>query len=249
MRSILPRDMRSYPQILLLLSRPAGCGGHTETYGWLWRVALRKLGAQQKEFAMTDVEIPLQSVLPEDAHMPQRRFSNRDAQKQWTASVTTRTGVALNITPARPKDHDALERFFERVTREDLYFRFLTGLRQVDESRINAMLRDDDDFSIDFLAFESGSDEILATAMLAADANFDSAEFAVCTREDAKNKGISWALLDHAARYAEAMGVRRIYSLQSASQADALQLEREMGFAVRTSPDDPVHMLVEKIFG
>jgi acetyltransferase len=44
------------------------------------------------------------------------------------------------------------------------------------------------------------------------------------------------------------MGVRRIYSLQSTSQTDALQLEREMGFTVRTNPGDPVHMLVEKIF-
>ncbi len=177
-----------------------------------------------------------------------RRFSNREAEESWAATATTRTGVDLTITPARADDRDALERFFERVTPEDLYFRFLSGIRKVDDSRINAMLRDDDDYSIDFLALDSDTGEILATAMLAADRDFDSAEFAMCTREDAKNKGISWVLLDHAANYAAAMGVRRIYSLQSTSQTDALQLEREMGFTVRTNPGDPVHMLVEKIF-
>jgi len=191
------------------------------------------------------------SSRPADTPQPgaaPRRFSNREAEESWTATATTRTGVELTITPARADDRDALERFFERVTPEDLYFRFLSGIRKVDDSRIDAMLRDDDDYSIDFLALDSDNGEILATAMLVADRDFDSAEFAMCTREDAKNKGISWVLLDHAANYAAAMGVRRIYSLQSASQTDALQLEREMGFTVRTNPGDPVHMLVEKIF-
>jgi len=180
--------------------------------------------------------------------IPLRRFSNREAEEGWTAIATTHTGADLTITPARADDRAALERFFEQVTPEDLYFRFLSGLREVDDSRLTAMLCDDDDFSIDFLALDRDTGEILATAMLVADAEFDSAEFAICTREDAKNKGISWVLLDHAANYAAVMGVRRIYSLQSTSQLDALQLEREMGFKVRTSPDDPVHMLVEKTF-
>lgn len=197
---------------------------------------------------MTDIKPSPSPVTSTEPTSASRRFSNREAEEGWTATATTQTGVGLTITPARANDRDALERFFDRVTPEDLYFRFLSGLRKVDDSRITAMLRDDDDFSIDFLALDSDNGEILATAMLAADADFDAAEFAICTREDAKNKGISWVLLDHAANYAASMGVRRIYSVQSASQTDALQLEREMGFTVRTSPDDPVSMLVEKTF-
>lgn len=196
---------------------------------------------------MSDTTSPQRPAPAAEHRTPPRRFSNREAEEGWTATATTRTGVELTITPARADDRDALERFFERVTPEDLYFRFLSGIRKVDDSRIKAMLRDDDDYSIDFLALDSDNGDILATAMLVADRDFDSAEFAMCTREDAKNKGISWVLLDHAANYAAAMGVRRIYSLQSASQTDALQLEREMGFTVRTNPGDPVHMLVEKI--
>lgn len=197
---------------------------------------------------MTDTTSSQRPAPAAESRLPPRRFSNREAEEGWTATATTRTGVGLTITPARADDRDALERFFERVTPEDLYFRFLSGMRKVDDTRIKAMLRDDDDYSIDFLALDSDNGEILATAMLVADKKFDSAEFAMCTREDAKNKGISWVLLDHAANYAAAMGVRRIYSLQSASHTDALQLEREMGFTVRTNPGDPVHMLVEKVF-
>lgn len=197
---------------------------------------------------MTDVKSSPGPTPATDQHSPSRSFSNREAQEGWNAVATTHTGVKVTITPARPEDRSALERFFERVTPEDLYFRFLSGLRKVDDARLEAMLRDDDDSSIDFLAIDDEDGEILATAMLVADADFDSAEIAMCTREDAKHKGISWVLLDHGANYAAAMGVRRIYALQSISQADALRLEREMGFTVRTQPDDPTTMLVEKTF-
>lgn len=176
------------------------------------------------------------------------RFSNVEALDDWEVCTETSTGVPITITPARPEDRPALEAFFERVTPEDLYYRFLSGIKKVDDQRIDAMVRDDDDLSIDFLALDSHTDEILATAMLVADPAFETAEFALCTREDAKGKGISWTLLDHAARYAEAMGIRRIYSLQAANDADALQLEREMGFTLRTNPEDPKLKLVEKTF-
>lgn len=179
---------------------------------------------------------------------PPKRFSNRDAEEAWSGPATTHTGMEFYITPARPADRDALERFFDKVTPEDLYFRFLSGLHKVDDERLRQMVRDDDDYSIDFLAIDLDSGDVLASAMLGADKQFEEAEFAVCTREDMKHRGISWSLLDHAARYAEAMGIRKITSLESASQAEALQLQREMGFDVRMCPDDSTLMLVEKTF-
>jgi len=182
------------------------------------------------------------------APAPPMRFSNRQAEAEWSGPAVTRTGQSLLITPARPDDREALERFFDHVAPEDLYYRFLSGLKQVDQKRIDAMVRDDDDHSIDFLALDMESGEVLASAVLAADPSFETAEFALCTREDMKRRGISWALLDHAARYAQAMGIKRIQSVESFDQADALELEREMGFTVKGCPDDATLKLVEKAF-
>lgn len=174
------------------------------------------------------------------------RFSNREAEQEWSGPVITQAGMDLLIRPASPSDHDALQSFFEQVSREDLYFRFLSGIRHVDEDRLQHMLCDDDDRSIDFLALDPDSGEILSSAMLASDEAFETAEFAVVTRQDMKGRGISWALLDHAVRYAKAMGIKKVSSLESASQAGALRLEREMGFTTRSCPDDATLMLVEK---
>jgi len=176
----------------------------------------------------------------------QKRFSNKLAVREWSGSVQTKSGMDIDIRPASPSDRDALESFFDKVSRDDLYYRFLSGVRHVDEERLQHMLRDDDDRSIDFLALDKDTGEVLASAMLGAIVTFETAEFAVVTREDMKGRGISWALLDHAIRYARAMGIEKVTSLESATQSDALRLEREMGFKTRSFPDDATLVLAEK---
>ena len=113
---------------------------------------------------------------------------------------------------------------------------------------LQQMVEDDNDRTIDFLAINPSSGEVLASAMLGADEKYETAEFAICTREDMKQRGISWALLDYAARYAEAMGIRKITSLESAQQKDGLALEREMGFTIRPCPEDDDLIIAEKAF-
>lgn len=197
---------------------------------------------------MAEAKQPAGSLTKAAGAHPPRRFSNREAQERWSGPVTTQSGLKVFVRPARSGDRAALERFFARLTQEGLYFRFLSGLRRIDEDRLEAMLCDTDDHSIDLLALDVDTGEVLAAAMLAADATFETAEFALSTRPDVRGKGISWALLELAARYAAAMGVGRLQSLQSAAQSDALQLEREMGFTVRTCADDPTLMLAELEF-
>ena len=97
-----------------------------------------------------------------------RRFSNRDANERWSGPITTSSGLKVFVRPARSGDRAALERFFASLSEEDLYFRFLSGIRKIDEDRLEAMLRDTDDHSIDFLALDIETGEILAAAMLVA---------------------------------------------------------------------------------
>lgn len=186
--------------------------------------------------------------VPQPSSQSTKRFSNREAEGEWSAEVTTQGGVKILITPARPDDKEALRRFFEGVARRDIYFRFLSGIRKVSEDRLMEMVDDSNDRTIDFLAFDPRTGEIMASAMLGADDAFECAEFAVCTREDAKGQGISWVLLDHAVRYAKAAGVKKLTSLESADQHDAVKLEREMGFKIKSSHDHPGMIVAEKVF-
>lgn len=164
----------------------------------------------------------------------------------WTRDVDTNTGFAIHIRPARPGDEDALADLFAKLSPDDLRHRFLTAVRNVSKDVLEAMVRNDNPHGISFLAFERFTGELIAAAQLVAESDYSSAEFAVATRPDRKAHGVSWALLDHLVRYAEAAGIGRVTSLETSDDDKALKLEREMGFTVRACPDDATLMIAEK---
>jgi GNAT superfamily N-acetyltransferase len=97
-----------------------------------------------------------------------------------------------------------------------------------------------------FLAFADGGKEVVATAMVACDASMTKAEVAISVRADYKHKGVAWELLRHVARFAAAMGVEVLESIESRENHEAIELEQEQGFVSTTYEDDPTLMLIRK---
>lgn len=166
--------------------------------------------------------------------------------EEWSKDLTTRTGHRFHVRPVNESDEPALAEFFSHVTPEDLRFRFLTGLNTVGHDRLVALTQLDHHRKENFLAFADDRVTVIATAMLACDAAMDTGEVAISIRADYKNRGISWALLAHVARYAEAKGVKNLQSIESYTNHAAIDLEREMGFTARSYPGDAALMLIER---
>jgi acetyltransferase len=174
-------------------------------------------------------------------------FDNAQAAEFWSGELTTITGFRLCVRPARPDDRSALKAFFDGLSSEDIYFRFLSPLKQIDNWRLNAMTRIDDPHTIDFLAFAiDRPDDVIASAMLAADTDFATAEVALAIRPEMKSRGISWVLLDHISDYAASRGVRKLCAIHCDADSKATELEREAGFQVRRDPQDLTTFLAEK---
>lgn len=157
------------------------------------------------------------------------RLVVRPAPMEWAADLTTRGGVTMHVRPILPDDEDALADLFRHVTTEDLRFRFMTGLREVGRDRLVAMTQIDYWRTMHFLAFAPDGTAI-ASAVLACDPDRERAELAVSVRSDFKGKGVSWTLVEHVVRYAEAEGIGAIESIESFENRAALGLEREAGF-------------------
>jgi GNAT superfamily N-acetyltransferase len=164
----------------------------------------------------------------------------------WSAELTTNCGLEFTVRPAEALDESALKKFFARVTPEDLRFRFLTGLTTVGQSQIAAMTDVDHRTTENFLAFVDNGSELIATAMLACDDGMETAEVAMAILPDYKGRGISWNLLNHVARYAEAKGVKTIEAIERRDHHVAIEMEREMGFSVGPYPGDPTLVLVQR---
>ena len=167
----------------------------------------------------------------------------------WSGLLMTRTGFTFYVRSATPEDEEALAEFFSGITPEDLRFRFLTSLREVDHDRLELMTHVDHRRTEDFLAFELDGGPIIATAMLAADPAMEKAEVAISVRPDYKKRGIGWTLLRHVSRFAKGQGIRTLQSIESQDNHIVIELEREMGFTAKAFPGDPTLVLLEAELG
>lgn len=178
---------------------------------------------------------------------PANRMAIRPLPREWTADLKTRSGVTIHARPAVPADESALAEFFTHVTPEDLRFRFLSGVSKVSHEQLSRMTHVDYRRSISFIAIEP-SGQIVAVALLAADADRTRAEIAMSTRADWKGRGVSYALLEHLLRYAQAEGIQILEAVEFADHDEALRMEREMGFTALACPEDPTLRIVRRQF-
>ncbi len=168
---------------------------------------------------------------------------------QPSQHLVTRTGFAFHVRPAQPADDGTVADFFTHVTREDLRFRFLTGLNEVGPAQIAALTHVDHRWSENFIAFTHDGSMMIATAMLACDPTFERGEVAIVIRKDFKQHGIGWALLAHIARFADAKGVRVLEAIESRDNHAAIEVERDMGFTVEADPGDSSLLRVSRDLG
>lgn len=153
-----------------------------------------------------------------------------------SAQLITRSGTPVSIRVVKKSDRPLLVDFFRHVSRDDLRFRFLTSLREVDADRLDSLCTVDPPRVITFLAFSGGL--LAAVATVAGTADRSTAEIALATRAEWKRHGLSWMLFEHVIRYARREGFRELLSVEKADNVAAIQLEREMGFSLSLADDD-----------
>jgi ribosomal protein S18 acetylase RimI-like enzyme len=165
---------------------------------------------------------------------------------EWSAELTTRSGIRLKVRPAAPDDEPILEAFFGRVTPEDLRFRFLSAVKKPGHDLVAPLVEVDHTSTENLLAFGEDGTTLLATAMIAAEPGLERAEVAIAVSADSKHRGIGWTLLDHVARYAAERGIGTLESIESRDNREAIGLEREMGFTAEPYPGDSTLVLLRK---
>ena len=111
---------------------------------------------------------------------------------EWSASLTTRSGLNLHVRPAAPDDEVLLAEFFTHMTQEDIRYRFLTSLGQVGHEWLKNLVEVDHTQTENFLAFDDSGKTLVATAMLAAEPSLERAEVAIAIRSDFKHCGVGW---------------------------------------------------------
>lgn len=165
-----------------------------------------------------------------------------------TLTLSTRSGIEVDIRPATTADEADLAAFFDSVSEEDRRFRFLSAAEHVSHEQLEPLVHADHFRTESWVGINRASGKIVASGVLACDGPLDTAEVAISIRGDHRGKGIGWAMLDFLAQQARARGCRRVISIESRSNHAAIELEREKGFVPEAFPGDPTLVVLSRTF-
>ena len=90
-----------------------------------------------------------------------------------------------------------------------------------------------------FVAIEESTGTMLGVVRLHADANYDTAEYAVLVRSDLQGKGLGWQLMQLIIEYARSEGLREIEGQVLNENSQMLRMCAECGFSIAPDPLDP----------
>lgn len=158
--------------------------------------------------------------------------------------LITRTGFEFAVRSVVPFDESALAELFSHVDKEDIRFRFLSPRRPGHEM-FKELIEVDNDRKKSYLAIAPDGKTVIANAMVAADAANECAEVAIAMHRDYKGKGVGWTLLKYIVEQEKRKGVKKLQSIESRENHEAIELEREMGFKASSCPGDASLMLLE----
>jgi acetyltransferase len=173
-----------------------------------------------------------------DAPAPNPRLAIRPYPNQWEAHAETQSGMRVLIRPIRPADETLYGAFLEKLSAEDIRFRFLSPRKEFSHAFVARFTQIDYARSMAFVALSEDQQELLGVARLAADPDYTRAEYAVIVRSDLKGRGLGWALMHHLIRYAESEGLRDLHGDVLAANVGMLKMCRELGFDIAADPED-----------
>ena len=167
------------------------------------------------------------------------------AANDVTADLVTTMGFRFSVRPVTPADSEALKGLFAHMSKDDLRFRFLSAVKEVSAKQIEAMTNVDHTRTEDFLAFEPGSQRIIANAVLAGDKKLEIAEVAVAVDSDFKDRGIEATLLEHVAAYARLHGFKKLQAIESRENHAMIEAESTLGFVAKGIEGDASLVMLE----
>jgi RimJ/RimL family protein N-acetyltransferase len=88
------------------------------------------------------------------------------------------------------------------------------------------------------VAFDETSGDILGVVRVHRGPTGDNGEYAILLRSDLKGRGLGWALMQMIIEYGKSEGLKRIIGQILQENSVMLKMCRELGFEVKTDPED-----------
>ncbi len=155
------------------------------------------------------------------------RFAIRPYPSELAAEVQ-HGEERLRLRPIRPEDEDLLNAFTRNLSAEDIRLRFFGPMRELSHEMAARLTQIDYDREMAFLLLDG--EALLGVGRLAADPDFEQAEFALVVASERQRRGYGELLLRHVLAYARTRGIKRVVGQVLRENRKMLELAKRLGF-------------------
>jgi acetyltransferase len=141
-----------------------------------------------------------------------------------------RDGSSVALRPIRPEDADLERRFFEGLSDQSRYQRFLNQVAHLPAQMLARFTQLDYDRELALVALAPGSGEFIGVGRYAPNADGETAEFALTVADAWQGRGVGRALLERLCECARAAGYLTLYGHILNANHDMLGLAQRLGF-------------------
>lgn len=172
---------------------------------------------------------------------PDARAESRLAISPYPAQLVehwTAKGDDLIVRPVRPEDAEQHGAFFNRLSPDDVRFRFFSAIRELSAEQIARMTQVDYDREMAFIAQRASTGETVGVSRLVIEPGGRSGEFAVVVQGDMKGKGVASHLMERLIDWARTRGLRDVVGQVLADNAPMLGFIKRLGFQIHRVPQE-----------
>jgi len=206
---------------------------------------INPLFADENGVIAVDARVTVAPVMPKFRGSGNPRFAVRPYPKEFERRITLADGTAILVRPLRPEDEKFFAVFFQHVTQQDLRLRFFAPVREFSHAFVARLTQLDYARAMAFAAIDTKSGDLLGAVRLHADANYETAEYAILVRSDLKGRGLGWRLMEIMIDYARSEGLKQIEGQVLGENTVMLEMCTKLGFSVQSDPADAGLRLVK----
>ncbi|WP_024562424.1 bifunctional acetate--CoA ligase family protein/GNAT family N-acetyltransferase [Siccibacter turicensis] len=202
------------------------------------RLDIHPLLATGSEFIALDVTLQISPWQGD----PETRLAIRPYPHQFEEWIEMKNGARCLFRPILPEDEPQLRRFIDRVTKEDLYYRYFSEINEFTHEDLANMTQIDYDREMAFVAVRNPGpeEEIVGVTRAISDPDNSDAEFAVLVRSDLKGLGLGRRLLEKLIAYTREHGIARLNGITMPGNQGMVALARKLGFQVDVQLEDGI---------
>jgi len=162
---------------------------------------------------------------------------------EFTSAFVLRDGTMLNFRPMHPTDEPRLTELFHALSKETIYYRFMSQMKFVQRKVIQnfVFINHRTDVAIVATVPEAHGEEIIAIGRYYLDEKTNMAEIAFVVRDEWQNKGIGTALYKHLTLIARRNGIAGFTAEVLKSNRAMLRVINKSDMEVISVPNSDVY--------